>query len=261
MPQEPYILKSENDAHRLEYLAGIYDQYTKQILRATAVCPGWNCLEAGAGTGTIAHWLARTVAPAGSTTATDINPMLSDDTGYTVIRHNLEVDPLPESRYDLVHCRAVLEHLHDPRTALSSLTHAAKPHGWLVVAVHDLSAPAIRCTVRRSDPAAAAVLESFLQASSRAMQSAGASPAYGGILLSEFIANGFPDVTVESRTFRFPGGTQSLYAQSLKQLEDRLTADQLVTRKETQRAYEMFIDETRQFSTPVLVTARARRES
>lgn len=46
------------ERERLESLTRLYDPTTTRILEGIGVGPGWRCLEVGAGTGSIARWLA-----------------------------------------------------------------------------------------------------------------------------------------------------------------------------------------------------------
>jgi hypothetical protein len=62
-----------------ERLAGIeatWDPGTTFRLQALGVGPGWRCLEAGAGAGSIAAWLANRVGPTGRVIATDVETTL-----------------------------------------------------------------------------------------------------------------------------------------------------------------------------------------
>jgi hypothetical protein len=66
----------------------------------------------------VARWLAGQVGPTGHVVATDIDPRFLADrepAGVEVRRHDITVDPIEEDSYDLVHCRALLIHMRDPR--------------------------------------------------------------------------------------------------------------------------------------------------
>src|SRR5690349_3188615 len=83
------------DRHRL--LAEILDPFTVERLSALGDLTGRRCLEAGAGGGSIAAWLAARAGPDGSVLATDLNPRhLRTGDGYAVLRHDLTGEPVPQ---------------------------------------------------------------------------------------------------------------------------------------------------------------------
>ncbi|MFC4857177.1 class I SAM-dependent methyltransferase [Actinophytocola glycyrrhizae] len=161
-----------DEQHRC--LAAAYDPLTTGRLAATGVGPGWHCLEVGAGGGSVARWLAETVAPAGSVLATDINPRhLLETPGMTVLRHDVVRDPLPEQRFDLIHARLVLLHLPERLAVLGKLVRALKPGGWLQLDEFDISyGPALA----GPDPE---LYERFLAAKAELMRAAGARGTWG----------------------------------------------------------------------------------
>ena len=48
----------EREGERLTALAAAFDPITRHHLLARGLTGGWRCLEVGAGTGTVARWLA-----------------------------------------------------------------------------------------------------------------------------------------------------------------------------------------------------------
>jgi hypothetical protein len=73
--QEPRYFAKDSPAaferERLALLAQLADPLMTQRLSRLGVGPGWHCLEAGAGAGSVARWLASRVGPAGRVVATD----------------------------------------------------------------------------------------------------------------------------------------------------------------------------------------------
>jgi SAM-dependent methyltransferase len=174
-----YVFDNDNvhsdEQHRC--LAAAYDPLTIDRLAATGVRPGWRCLEVGAGGGSVAHWLARTVAPSGSVLATDINPRhIAPAPGLTVIRHDVVLDPLPERQFDLIHARLVLLHLPDRLAVLDKLVTALKPGGWLQLDEFDISYGPV---LQARDRSSAEAYERFLTAKTRLMRAAGALDTWG----------------------------------------------------------------------------------
>jgi SAM-dependent methyltransferase len=124
------------ERERLRALEDLHDEATFGRLAALGVGAGWRCLEVGGGAGSVARWLADRVGDTGHVLATDLDPrfMETDARGnLEVRRHDLLADPLAEGTYDLVHARAVLEHLPARELALARLVAATRPGGWVVI--------------------------------------------------------------------------------------------------------------------------------
>ena len=126
----------DDELGRLCLLEGRYDPHTFRRLGMFGPLAGARCLEVGAGAGSVACWLAVQARPAGQVVATDTNPRFIADAvkaGVEVRRHDILADPLEPGRYDLVHCRALLLHLADPRQAVRNMAVAVRPGGWLLI--------------------------------------------------------------------------------------------------------------------------------
>jgi 2-polyprenyl-3-methyl-5-hydroxy-6-metoxy-1,4-benzoquinol methylase len=126
----------EREPRRLELFELVRDPATVRRLERTGVGAAWRCLEIGAGRGSIARWLARRAGPDGGVLAIELEPDLVDDGDEP----NLEVRgadlldvELPEGAFDLIHARAVLEHVPDRAPALARIARWLAPGGWLVV--------------------------------------------------------------------------------------------------------------------------------
>ena len=116
------------------------DPITARHVQDTGLGAGWRCLEVGAGGGSIARWLGEQVGVTGSVVATDLDVHRLTDLPSNVKarRHDILADDLERGAYDLVHGRAVLQHLSDPEAGLTRMANAVAPGGWLVIEENDL---------------------------------------------------------------------------------------------------------------------------
>jgi SAM-dependent methyltransferase len=126
--------KSQAEYERLTMLERGSDSFTIRNLDRLGVSPGWRCLDVGAGAGSVARWLALR-AGAANVVATDLSvdflkPVA--DLGVRVLRHDVTKDAAP-GRFDLVHCRFVLDHLPRRDDVLKRMVSWLKPGGWLLV--------------------------------------------------------------------------------------------------------------------------------
>jgi SAM-dependent methyltransferase len=121
---------------RLSLLESCYDPGTKRRLAAIGVGPGWRCLEAGGGAGSVARWLCDRVGPAGRVTAVDLDPrFLAEIDAPSLVVRRMDVtreDP-PVGAFDLVHARHLLMHLPERHEVLGRLVRSLAPGGWLLV--------------------------------------------------------------------------------------------------------------------------------
>lgn len=127
----PAAIDADTESARLRLLEAGRDPGTISRLDRLGIAPGWRCLEAGAGAGSIARWLADRVGPTGSVLAADINPRFLTDmpAGVDVRRLDILHDDIETEIYDLVHCRIMLMHLPDPATAIARMAAALRPGG------------------------------------------------------------------------------------------------------------------------------------
>jgi len=126
---------------RLEQLTTLRDPRTQELLARTGVGPGWRCLEVGAGSGTIAAWLGQCVAPGGSVLSLDVDTRFHGPVGPNVLVREQDVTrgTLGSGEYDLVHARALLQHLHQREQVLDRMVEALAPGGWIVLEEPDFS--------------------------------------------------------------------------------------------------------------------------
>ncbi|NKY99315.1 AMP-binding protein [Nocardiopsis alborubida] len=195
------------DQHR--FLAAAYDPMTTERLEQTGVGPGWNCLEVGAGGGSVALWLADRVAPGGSVLATDIKPeRIPAAEGLEVVRHDVVRDPLPEAAFDLIHSRLVLLHIPERIAVLDRLVRALKPGGVLQLDEFDITyGPALLMP----DAGSQKLYEEFQEAKTRLMIRAGADPAWGRNAAEAMRRAGLVDVDPRPRLELWEAGSPGVH--------------------------------------------------
>jgi SAM-dependent methyltransferase len=127
-------VESQAEYQRLRLLEERFDPFSTRLLERLQVRQGTRCLEVGAGAGSIASWLAGR-AGAGHVVATDLRTGLLTPltaAGVRVLRHDVTTDEQP-GEFDLIHARAVLDHIRERDTALRRLVSWLAPGGRLLI--------------------------------------------------------------------------------------------------------------------------------
>lgn len=125
---------------RFSGLEACYDQSTFHHLSTLGVADGWRCWEIGAGSGSVARWMAGQVGNSGLVLATDLNLAWIDANMPRQVElrcHDVTSDEIPTSTYDLIHARLVLCHLPQRDRVIERLVAALAPGGWLVLEEFD----------------------------------------------------------------------------------------------------------------------------
>jgi SAM-dependent methyltransferase len=118
---------------RLELLERCHDPTSIEL--ATRLRAGGRCLEAGAGHGSFARWLAGRGA---DVLAVDVDARLIEPAPNLEVRElNLVTDELPAGEFDFVHTRLVLIHIPEREIVLPKLIAALRPGGLLLVEEDD----------------------------------------------------------------------------------------------------------------------------
>lgn len=125
-----------SEDERLGALAAELDPVTFRRLGSLPVQRDWRCLELGAGTGSVARWMADR-CPEGGVVATDLDLELvrrnDGDAGVTWTHHDLTRDEFPPGSFDLIHARYLFCHLRSRDTDLARVMRWLTPGGWLVL--------------------------------------------------------------------------------------------------------------------------------
>jgi len=241
-----------------ERLAGIeatWDPGTRALLERIGVGAGWRCLEAGAGGGSIAAWMAERVAPDGSVLATDIDTAYLEPLaggGLEVRRHDLRDDDLPVKAFDVVHERSVLSWLGGS-DALERLVAAVAPGGWLVLEDFDwaIGGPG------DERPAVAKAYDAVLGV----IESVGYDRHYGRTLLRQLERSGLEETGSEGRSYVLRGGSPGTAFDRFSMLAQReaLLRSEALTEAELDECLSYLDDPASYVLTPVLFAAWGRR--
>jgi SAM-dependent methyltransferase len=248
---------------RLTALEELLDAGTVRHLEALGVGAGWQCLEVGAGAGSIARWLCERVGRGGQVTATDL------DTGFVeatllhqrnarVLRHDLLQDELPEASFDLVHARLLLAWLAEPRCGLARLVAALKPGGWLLAEEMDF----ISVVADDVEAAHSATVSRVLSAHHTLLKRNHAfDVALGRRLYAELESAGLARVRAEGRVGMWRGGTAGgrLLRLTLERVREPLAASGLVSSEEVVGVIELCDDPRLLLISPVTMAAWGRR--
>lgn len=206
-PGMRYVFDNDSVHAREQHrcLAEMLDPMTTLRLARLGVGDGWNCLEVGAGGGSVAGWLASRVAPSGQVLATDVKPAhLPSAPGLRVQQHDVVRDPLPESTFDLIYARLVLIHLPQRLAVLGKLARALRPGGWLQLDEFDISyGPALLMPSTRARER----YERFLAAKIRVMDAAGADGAWGQRVPQAMRDAGLADIDTRAELQLWDGGS------------------------------------------------------
>lgn len=123
------------EAERIDFGALAYDDVTMARLHVLGVGPGWNCLDVGAGTGTVSRRLL-TEAGVDSVLAVDRDVRFLAErpvAGRRVLQADVTAPDFAPGRFRLVHARFVLMHLPERERLVGTLAGLVEPGGVLVL--------------------------------------------------------------------------------------------------------------------------------
>jgi SAM-dependent methyltransferase len=235
---------------RFAALAAIYDPQTIRHLETLSVGCGWRCLEVGAGSGTIAKWLADRVGPTGYVLVTDVDTRFLEPLrgpALDVRAHNIGSDPLPDAEFDLIHTRLVLMHVRERDAALARMVSSLKVGGWLLVEEYDSrSVP--------PDPALSSG-EVFLPtqvAMLRLLEDGGVNRRYGRLLSGLLREKGLTSVGASAQLFMWQSGSPgiAMMRANFEQLREAMIEANYVTPQQ-------FEEDMAQLNNPSFMTPSA----
>lgn len=247
---------------RFSSLESLYDPLTARHLSATGIRPGWKCWEIGGGSGSIGLWLSERIGPEGHVLMTDIDPRFLAEKGrdnLEVRRHDVGLDPLPDSAFDLIHTRLVLIHVPQREVTIARLASALKPGGWLIVEDYDTM------LIDRAFPCAnaddAALARKCFGALRTLMELRGMDMSWGRSLYGRLVASALVNVAADAHFEFRRGGSPGarLDKANLGQVREHMLDEQLLTSEELDRMLRLLDDLDFVVAAPVMFSARGQK--
>ena len=245
-------------------LEALHDEATTHRLATLGVGAGWRCLEVGCGAGSVACWLAERVGTSGQVVATDLEPRYfvgEPSANLEIRRHDIRVDPLEESAFDLVHARAVVEHLPERDEILARLVAATRPGGWVVIEDSFFGGAMVATIAACTTPHDYADLEARTYAAMATLFSArGARADYGPELPRALRAAGLVKVEADLHArFTWGGAAQDFRRLGMDQLRGPVRQLGLLTDEEIASIYALTHREDAAYIPLPMVTAWGQR--
>lgn len=247
----------DKETERLRANEAIWDPGTIERLERLGVGAGWHALEVGAGSGSIASWLADRVGPTGRVLAADLETGRLESLRaphVEVARIDIRTVELPAASFDLVHSRMVVQHLQDRPAAIANMVRALKPGGWLFLEDTD-SLPLFR----------SATSEDFLQdvraAGYGLMRRSGHEPRGGHFDLAAMLETELEEVSAEGRAVMVQGGSFQArhYQLWLEFMKPRIVAEGEVSAERVDQALAEMGDPANHWLTQVLISSYGRK--
>jgi SAM-dependent methyltransferase len=244
------------ERERLASLARLRDPFSIAVFERIGIRDGWRCLEVGGGSGLLSRWLARRVAPSGSVLSTDVDLRfhVPPEGNLEVRQHDITRDALPAESFDLVHARAVLQHLAGREEALDRMIAATRPGGWIVAEDGDFRA----MEEQERPPNFAAVSDAM----TRMAQGMRAWDRYfGRRLLALFQSRGLAEVEAEGHVWTMRGRTDGAewYVKAMEYAAPGLVAGGLVSREQAEAALREARSPDFAILSPLAVIVRGRK--
>ena len=253
----------ERERDRLSSLEGLFDEATTRYLSRLGVAAGWRCLEVGCGAGSVARWLAERVGDTGRVVATDLDTRFIDDHGYANLetrQHDLMSGPPEHAAFDVVHARAVVEHVPDHHTALANLLAAVRPGGWVLVEDVDFGGPMAAALARYTSPSEhGPLIERIYRAGEAVFAAIGADASFGVQLVGALDAAGFEEVGGEFHAPIVSGGSEQWTRGTAQQLGEHFVRTGLASADDI--ACFLAVSEQRgvHYTPPAMASAWGRR--
>jgi len=256
---------SEREARaRMAALGAQHDDATFRYMEKCGITSGWNCLEIGAGDGSVGRWMAAKVGSAGRVLATDIDPRFvlenrsANPTNMDVSVHDIVTGSLPEGAFDFVHARLVLIWLPERLRVIDKLVKALKPGAWLLI--EDYDTRLVPPELATFNPAAAAKFARVKEAALELMTRSGLGHTYARELHHRLRERGLTQVQSYGAIATFAGGSPGadLQQANFRQVHQALIEAGLVSEVEFQEVMSLLSDPQFTAFTPTMFSAMGR---
>lgn len=259
--ETPYLLTNAQPetGDRFAGLDAVFDPTTRGHLSRLGMTLGDRCLEVGAGSGSIARWMADQVGSTGRVLAVDLDPRWCRREG----RAQLEVrvldvvaEPIPLGPWDVIHERLVLQHLPERLDVLARLVDALAPGGVLLV--EDFDTGEVR-TLDRGGPNHELIVH-VAQAFNRLLGTRGGVSDFAANALRTLRTHGLEDTGASGCVVIDHGGAgwATVQAANARQVRDGLIG-QGVAPRDIDRFLEILADPDTIIGSSVLISAWGRR--
>ena len=193
----------EREFRRLQLLETANDPTTIAMLRETEIQSGWECLEIGAGAGSILRWLGQRVGPSGLAVGVDkstryLQNFTSDP--FQIYQGTFPKMELPQT-FDLIHGRYILVHNQCDMDILRKMFSLLKPGGWALFEEPDFTSATLMDQGTENSQAR------VNQAMCQMFVNAGLDPAYALNLPRKLEESGFRIERAQSIMHLCPGNS------------------------------------------------------
>ena len=252
-----YVFDNTEEYAKVRYhdLSALYDARTILHLEQLGIERGWSCLEVRGGSGSVASWLCDRVGDQGRVLATDIEPRFLQALAHRnlqVRRHDIRLDGLPKSEFNVAHARLVLMHLPGRELALQRMIEALKPGGWIVVEEFDVLSIFPDSAVNTTEEQLKTI-RAFYQV----MTSRGIEMRYGRRLPQQLRERGLANVGAEGTMSIWRGSSPgtNMFKLSFEELADSILRSGLVSEAEFEADMKRLDQQDFQMPSPMMWTA------
>lgn len=240
-----YIFEHHGDEpefRRLQLLEVANDPTTIALLQETEIQSGWECLELGAGAGSILRWLGQRVGPSGLAVGVDKTIKYLQD--FTSAPYQIFEGTFPEvdlaQTFDLIHGRYILVHNQTDDEILRRMFSLLKPGGWALFEEPDFTSATL--LNRDTENAHARVNRAMCQM----FVNAGLDPAYALSLPQKLEVSGFRVKRAQSIMHLCPGNSPmaNVIGESARVLEAQYCQTGLCSPEDIQQYVRLSQDES-----------------
>ncbi|BDM70056.1 hypothetical protein HEK616_35430 [Streptomyces nigrescens] len=208
---------------RLKSIQHSVDAFTIKVLQDLPLDASSNCLELGAGAGSIAYWLAER-CPQGSVVAVDLDTQHLDPhhaTNLEIQEADVTSTDYAPGTFDLIHARYLFCHLPQRDEVLARAMGWLAPGGWLIIE-EPYHLPA--------ETSPSPLVQRILAAYQRTYRDNGADMTWARTLPTQLAHNGLSEVSFTGNLGHMGGGpTKDRWLPLITQATPAMLATGLIT--------------------------------